>query len=200
MARAKIEDERKEQILAAFEACVIRDGLAKTTLQKVADEAGLPRSLVRYFVGNRDSMVDLLIARMIARTTEAFATDRDQSPTLSAEELVDFLFDQAMGDDVSNSVVGELWYLAQRDEAMRKRLSALYQMLVDSLVEQMTVNGMGTTKDERRSAAYALMSLAYGDASFSFLKLETGGQSTARHAAYEVIKKLTAENAKGEKS
>ncbi len=200
MARAKIEDERKEQILAAFEACVIREGLAKTTLQKVADEAGLPRSLVRYFVGNRDSMVDLLIARMIARATEAFDADRDLSPTLTAEELVDFLFDQAMGDDTSNSVVGELWYLAQRDEAMRKRLSALYQMLVDSLVEQMTANGMGRAKDERTSVAYALLSLAYGDTSFSFLNLESGGPSTARDTAYEVIRRLTAEKAMGEKS
>jgi AcrR family transcriptional regulator len=190
MARAKIEDERKEQILKAFEACVIRFGLAKTTLQKVADEAGLPRSLVRYFVGNRDSMVDLLIARMIKRTTEAFAADRELSPGLSTRELVDFLFDQAMGDDTSNNVVGELWYLAQRDKAVRKNLSGLYQTLVDSLVEQMTDNGIGTTDQQRHTVAYTLMSLAYGDSSFAFLNLKTGDRSAARQAAYAMTESL----------
>ena len=67
MARAKVGDERRGQILAAFEACVVRDGLAKTTLQKVADEAVLPRSLVRYFIGTRDEMVNVLIDGMMAR-------------------------------------------------------------------------------------------------------------------------------------
>lgn len=190
MARAKIEDQRKEQILAAFETCVIREGLAKTTLQRVADEAGLPRSLVRYFVGNRDAMVDLLIARMIERTTEAFAADRALSPDLSPHELVDFLFDQAMGNDTSNNVVGELWYLAQRDEAVRTRLSDLYQALVDSLMEQMGNNGMGKTDQQRRTTAYVLMSLAYGDSSFAFLNLKTGDRKAARQTAYSVIDNL----------
>ncbi len=194
MARAKIEDERKEQILKAFEACVIREGLAKTTLQKVADEAGLPRSLVRYFVGNRADMVDLLIKRMIGRTTDAFAADRNLSPKLSMRELVDFLFDQAMGDDISNNVVGELWYLAQRDEAIRRSLSGLYQTLVESLVEQMKNNHMGTTKNQRSATAYTLMSLAYGDSSFSFLNLEIGDRQAARDAAYAVIENLTSDN------
>ncbi len=194
MARAKIEDERKEQILKAFEACVIREGLAKTTLQKVADEAGLPRSLVRYFVGNRASMVDLLIARMIKRTTEAFAADRELSPGLTTHGLVDFLFDQAMGDDTSNNVVGELWYLAQRDKAIRKSLSGLYQTLVDSLVEQMVDNGIGTTDQQRHAAAYTLMSLAYGDSSFAFLSLKTGDRNAARQAAYAMTETLMSKN------
>jgi len=40
MARPRIGEERREQILKAFETCVVRKGLAKTTLADVADEAG----------------------------------------------------------------------------------------------------------------------------------------------------------------
>ena len=67
MGRPKKDEARKEEILEAFERCVIREGITSTTLQKVADEAGLPRSLVRYFVGNRDEMIGLLISRVIGR-------------------------------------------------------------------------------------------------------------------------------------
>jgi len=136
MARAKIEDERKEQILKAFEACVIRHGLAKTTLQKVADEAGLPRSLVRYFVGNRDSMVDLLIARMIDRGEATLADAQQAGRANTLNDLIDTVFERTFGDETSNNVVGELWYLAQRDGAIRSRLADMYGRITDALVAQ----------------------------------------------------------------
>ncbi|WP_164658035.1 hypothetical protein [Tropicibacter sp. Alg240-R139] len=45
MARPKMETERKAQILDALGRIVLRDRLAKLTLAKVGEEAGLPRSL-----------------------------------------------------------------------------------------------------------------------------------------------------------
>lgn len=194
MARAKIEDQRKEEILTAFEACVIRDGLAKTTLKNVADEAGLPRSLVRYFVGNRDQMVTLLIDRMLERGEASFAALRSSGSSMTAKKLVDFLFDRAMGDETSNDVVGELWYLAQRDDDIRQRLAALYQMLADRLVEQMAALGITQSVKARTSVAYTIMSLAYGDSSFDFLNFKSVNRKAARAAAQALVDELCAQS------
>jgi len=190
MARAKIEDERKEQILAAFEACVIRLGLAKTTLQKVADEVGLPRSLVRYFVGNRDDMVDLLIERMIERAEQNLENARPDgsavvAPTL--ESLLDTLFTATFSDPTSNSIVGELWYLAERDETIRKRLTAMYGRILKLLITQMQAEEIGRNNEERKSLALALISLAYGQASFAFLGLKAPRANTLRLLAGTLI-------------
>ena len=72
MARPRIGAERREEILVAFEACVARKGLAKTTLVDVAEQAGQPRPLVRYFIGNRDAMVTALIDRLLERGEAQF--------------------------------------------------------------------------------------------------------------------------------
>ena len=190
MARAKMEDERKEQILVAFEACVIRDGLAKTTLQKVADEVGLPRSLVRYFVGNRSSMVDLLIARMIERAEVLLEGAQQKGEAGTLDELLDVVFASTFGDETSNNVVGELWYLAERDPAIRTRLADMYGRIVTVLVAQMTVEKIGPGEDARHAVAHALLSLAYGEASFTGIGLKNANAIPFRQLADALIREL----------
>ena len=190
MARAKIEDKRKEQILQAFEACVIRHGLAKTTLQKVADEVGLPRSLVRYFVGNRSDMVDLLIARMIERGEAMLATAQQGGKASNLNDLLDTVFDGAFNNETSNNVVGELWYLAERDLTIRARLADMYGRITDALVTQMTLEKIGPDLAEREAVAHALLSLAYGEASFNGIGLQKNNSISSRRLADALIKEL----------
>ncbi len=192
MARAKIEDERKEQILKAFEACVIRHGLAKTTLQKVADEAGLPRSLVRYFVGNRDSMVDLLIARMIDRGEAILADAQAAGKANTLDDLLDKMFSETFSDETSNNVVGELWYLAERDVTIRSRLADMYGRITDALVAQMTTEKLGRGMAEREDVAHALLSLAYGEASFIAVGLAKPNSISTRRLADALVRELAA--------
>lgn len=190
MARAKIEDERKEQILAAFETCVIREGLAKTTLQKVADEAGLPRSLVRYFVGNRASMVDLLIKRMIERGEAILADAQAAGKASTLDDLLDKMFSETFSDETSNNVVGELWYLAERDVTIRSRLADMYGRITDALVAQMTTENLGRCMAEREDVAHALLSLAYGEASFIAVGLAKPNSISTRRLADALVREL----------
>lgn len=191
MARAKIEDERKEQILAAFETCVIREGLAKTTLQKVADEAGLPRSLVRYFVGNRASMVDLLIKRMIERGEAILADAQAAGKANTLDDLLDKMFSETFSDETSNNVVGELWYLAERDVTIRSRLADMYGRITDALVAQMTAENLGRGMAEREDVAHALLSLAYGEASFIAVGLAKPNSISTRRLADALVRELS---------
>jgi len=184
MGRAKMGDERREQILTAFEKCVVRDGLAKTTLQNVAAEAGLPRSLVRYFTGNRDDMVDLLIERMIERGQAQLEAMQPKGRQAKTEDLLGFLFGGVFADETSNCIVTELFYLSGHDESIKARLQKMYQGMQDVLSKQMAKDGIGKGPAERRALSYALMSLAYGDATFSFLGLKGGARNSLRsHAA-----------------
>ena len=190
MVRARIGDERREQILSAFEACVIREGLAKTTLQKVADEAGLPRSLVRYFIGNRGDMVPLLIDRMIERADSDMSGLKPKYGTVSTADMVDFMFDFAFANETSNAIIGELWNLADRDEEIRQRLARLYQRILDKLTGQMAIDLIGRDRRERMTAAHVLMSLGYGDASFATLFQNDRQRENAKQAALDYLASL----------
>src|SRR3954451_25330670 len=68
----------RERILAATYACVARYGLAKTTVEDAAREAGLSRATVyRYFPGGKDQLIAEVIAweaqRFFMRLAEAVA-------------------------------------------------------------------------------------------------------------------------------
>jgi len=191
MARPQMGDERREQILEAFEKCVVRKGLAKTTLSDVADESGLPRSLVRYFVGNRADMVDLLIDRMIERGDDGVAKLRPKSRPMTTYDLVDFLFDNTFANDVSNNVVGELWYMSDRDDNIRKRLAAMYGRIIKLMTAQMELDGIGQSASDRRDAAGLILSLVYGQTSFRELGMPGMTSETGRAQARAILSALT---------
>jgi AcrR family transcriptional regulator len=53
----------RQRILEATYACVARWGLAKTTVEDAAREAGLSRATVyRYFPGGRDELIDAVVS------------------------------------------------------------------------------------------------------------------------------------------
>ena len=198
MARPKIEDQRREEVLRAFEACVVRNGLPETTLEDMAAEAGLPRSLARYFVGNRDDMVELLIERMVARAESSLRLFQKQEGDLDARKAVDFLFDKVFANDTSNAVVGELWYVARRDEHTRVTLRAVYARLAREFTAVLSADPrVRAPKKEVESVAFSLLALAYGDASLRVLGMKDVSTSRVRDQAYRLVAKLTNDGAKG---
>ncbi|CDO58345.1 hypothetical protein BN1012_Phect131 [Candidatus Phaeomarinobacter ectocarpi] len=196
MARPQMGDERREQILEAFEKCVIRKGVAKTTLSDVAKESDLPRSLVRYFVGNRADMVDLLINRMIERAEDGLAHLRPKSRPQTTQDFVDFLFENTFANDLSNNVVGELWYMSERDESIRKRLAAMYGRVIHLMVAQMEADGIGSSAGQRRDAANIILSLVYGQASFRELGMPGMAGKAAHTHALTIIDTLPTKSKK----
>lgn len=190
MPRAKMDTTRQEQILAALEACILEKGLAQTSLNDVAEQAGLARPLVRHFVGNRNVMVERLFERLIDRgEAQLEALSASKHPP-SLKQRVDLLFGDLFSNRASNVVVSELWALARKNERIRPRLRALYDKVFDSLIDAMKTERLGKTRAQRRDAAYSLVSLAYGHASFREIDLAPGKKTSPRVTADLIISAL----------
>lgn len=187
VGRPKVDVERREQILAAFEACVIEYGLAKTTLQKVADKAGLPRSLVRYFVGNRAEMVQLLLDRMNEKADRAIAEQFPKDPTLA--ELLDLIFDGAFTDNTSNLIIDQLWELSRREPTVKLQLKQLYSSLKQRITAQMRKEGL-PDPGRHTDIAQCLIALGYGEACFEDLGMKTKRRNTSRVCADVLLAQL----------
>ncbi len=166
MTRPPKGAERSEQILEAMIRCLDRTGLAAMTLNDVANEAGLPRPLVRHFMGNRSDMIDALIAHVVELAEAQFQTFIAGAETPSTEQLIGFLNGGLFSDQGINAVMNELWYLAVRDENIRSKLQRIYARVLDALEKQIIAEGITKNKSQARDLAYTLMSLAYGDASY----------------------------------
>jgi AcrR family transcriptional regulator len=187
VGRPKVDVERREQILVAFEACVIEYGLAKTTLQKVADKAGLPRSLVRYFVGNRAEMVQLLLDRMNEKADRSIAEQFPKDPTLA--ELLDLIFDGAFTDNTTNLIIDQLWELSRREPAVKQQLKQLYSSLKRRITAQMRKEGL-PNRDRHADIAQSLIALGYGEACFEDLGMKTKRRNTSRLCADALLAHL----------
>jgi AcrR family transcriptional regulator len=163
MARPSVADERREQILAAFEDCVVRQGLDRTTLNDIAEAAGQPRSLIRHFTGNRENLVSLLIERVLARTEAQMqavhaALEDDLDPARLARIVMTDLF----SDAVTTRLVAELWLLSARSEDVHARLTELYGQVVDALATPRDAEAGDRPDPARRDAVLAVFSLGLG--------------------------------------
>jgi len=69
MGRKSLKAERVTQILDAFERCMEKKGLESTTLENVAEEAGVARRIIRHYVGNRDDLIQAAVERIINNFT-----------------------------------------------------------------------------------------------------------------------------------
>lgn len=181
MARPKVGEERRQEIFAAFEACVVRKGLAGTTLHDVAEAARLPRSLVRYFIGNRADMVDALIDRLLER-------GEAQLHRLPAggdvETTLDLLLDAVFSDQTTNVVIMELWYLALRDRQLRDRLAGIYERLIAAVAAHMARSG---EDPDLRDRAFAAVSLAFGAAFFRHLGIAPCSPQSLRNVSRQLV-------------
>jgi AcrR family transcriptional regulator len=181
MARPTVAEERREEILAAFERCIVRKGFAETTLADVAEEAGQPRPLVRHFIGNRGDMVSALIERLLERGE---AQLKRAAPGEDAEEALDLLLGAVFADAATNIVIMELWHLALRDVHLRKRLSAIYERLV---LEVAALGAGASGQAIGRDRAFAAVSTAFGTAFFRHLGVEPPAPGAVRGAVRQLL-------------
>lgn len=98
----------RDRLLEAAYRCVARRGLARTTIDDVAREAGMSRPTVyRYFPGGREALLREVVAweagRFIGDLTRAVAPHPDLASSL--EELVMVAADRMAGHEVLQKVL-----------------------------------------------------------------------------------------------
>jgi AcrR family transcriptional regulator len=57
MGRPSVGPQRRAQILDATIECISEHGIVSTTLERIAEKAGMSRGHVRHFAGNRDTLI-----------------------------------------------------------------------------------------------------------------------------------------------
>ncbi|HEY5153468.1 MAG TPA: TetR/AcrR family transcriptional regulator [Acidimicrobiales bacterium] len=88
-----VEVDTRTRILTAAVACVGRAGLDKTSLEDVAQEAGLSRATVyRYFEGGRDQLVADAVAWEVANYLARLGAATAPEPDLEAKLVRGLLF------------------------------------------------------------------------------------------------------------
>jgi AcrR family transcriptional regulator len=178
--------ERRAQVISAFRRCVARAGFAGTSLENVAEEAGLARGHVRHYLGNRhDQMVAL--AESVSTEDRAEFARAAQAPDdrSRVDAVMHYLFDPSFyqqGEDMA--VYLALFEEALRDDALRQLFLDSYNEVLDTMASALVgasradrPGGEPLSADRADSVAYLLLCAAVGNA-----HLAQTGVSPARAA------------------
>jgi AcrR family transcriptional regulator len=191
MARPEIKDERRDQILDAFEICVSRYGVAGATLAKTAEIAGLARPLVRHNVGNREDLLTALIERVLQQSRDSMAAIRSSLPAeYPSQTLIDWLFDPQYANTQSVQVFAAL-IAASADDA-----ELALQMKV--WTEEFLASVKSILKEEFPNAEPSILEAVTAGITGIYFNVESlypvGGisqlASASKHAAILLLKSL----------
>ena len=190
MGRPSLVGERRTEILDAFERCLVRDGLERTTLDAVAAEAGVQRAAIRHYIGNRDAVVRAGVEHLTAKYREAFRTevvDAGRSPQLGA--VLDWLFLGGFASDHPHEdrAVAGLLAMASSDDAAKTCLREMYTFFEAELCRQIHLEYPDADPNDTVRLAYALMCLAEANNDMLFLGFPSARAHGARAAAQALV-------------
>ena len=108
MGRPDLTAIRTAEILDAFERCVARFGLEGSSLERVAEEAGMKRSILRHYVGNREDLVQALAERVVSKYRQRFDKFREGTSTEKLpNQLIEFFLPKQPFESAESILVVE---------------------------------------------------------------------------------------------
>ncbi|WP_405098397.1 TetR/AcrR family transcriptional regulator [Micromonospora sp. NBC_01412] len=179
--------QRIDDVLDAFTRCVARYGLDGTTLQRIADEAGMARGHIRHYAGNRDQLRELFRQRIISRYADRAAQlAAEGDPGSRAEHLVGFLFGSEVHLD-DNAAIDALLAAARFDDALREQIRVVYSGLETLIAQALADDYPGRSGAICENAAYQILALAYGHWTLSEIGFPAERVRSAHRLALAVI-------------
>ncbi|GAA6151664.1 TetR/AcrR family transcriptional regulator [Pseudoteredinibacter isoporae] len=195
MARPSVKAERTEEILEAFERCVARLGIEGTTLERIAEESGLRRSLLRYHVGNRDKMVQALADRYIKNSREEarrFLAAMPSSNTSLA--LLDYFFTDTSDEERRRVLVAQaLVSGVDLYPAIKEQMTQWHRNFVLVLCQVIRVDYPDASDADRNEVAWGIVSLLFNVQLLAALSSNEEFLSDGRRAADRLLKSLASD-------
>ena len=159
--------ERAERIVDAMRRSVARRGVAGSTFDRVAREAGVSRGLLHYHFGTKEK----LLVEVVRRESELriAALEEQLSGATTADDFVDLLA-TALRETVKNdpdyvTVLFELFTLSLRNQEVAAELAELHRRVrehVGELLATKQAEGVLHLRAEPEAIADVLFSLADG--------------------------------------
>lgn len=193
MPRRDLTEERTAQILDAFARCVVKYGLDGTSLEQVAEEAGVKRSILRHYVGNRDDLMNAMVERVVKKYSQQLRMMVAYLPKAGNERietLLSLLFQPEPDENAQETFVFEtLIAAAGRYPQLRSRLREPIEEFVDTVADQLELV-FPHAQQQCWTVAYGIVSLYLTYASLAPLTLPQAHTEAALESARCLVASL----------
>ena len=162
----ELSGDKAGRIVEAMRASVAARGIAGSTFDHVAGEAGVSRGLLHYYFGTKEQLLIEVVRREADIRTERLEDAIEAAS--DAEDVLDALvrsFEDWLGDGPAPVMIFEMLTLAQRNEEIAAELALLGRRtrshLADAL-ERKRAGGVLSLRVDPELAAMFLFALADG--------------------------------------
>lgn len=192
MPRRDLTEERSAQILNAFERCVARLGLEGASLEKVAEEAGVKRSIIRHYIGNREDLVLALTERVAKKNQSDLESMRSYLVgTDTVEQLLDVLFPLNLGSAATEIMVFEsLIAAAEKNTRIHEVMTQVVEDYVDCIADILQANYPKQDRLSCWSVANGVVSICFNFSSMAPLQLPDTHRQAGRECSRRLIETL----------
>lgn len=171
MPRKSLAEERSSQILEAFESCIARYGIEGSTLEKIAEEAQMKRTIIRHYIGNREELVGAVSQRLLNRLTEKLA-DFEAHSESSQELFIAYLFDNYASHSYIDVLLVEQFIAAAEQypdqaDAMVKYMASFTQ----TLARKLKAIYSNSKESESWDVAFGVTAILFNESSLQPLNL-----------------------------
>lgn len=159
MGRKNLSEEKRELILDAFEKVILREGYAKASQRKIAEEAGMNQPMIHHYFSGGDAMLEALLERSAARYREALVDFTNASDSLASEETLRFMCSKEFHTVTrKNEAMFHIMSQAKLNDSAMTLLADIYQAWLQEMTSQLATLEV----ENPENLAYIMMCLIIG--------------------------------------
>ncbi len=191
MGRKSLARERQEQILHAFEECILERGFDAASIGAVAERAGGDRTRVHHSFGNRDALVSALLERVV----DAYKRNRDEVVALIPPDdrkraLLDHVFSAGFNPPRLARLFDELYTAALHSPTIQAAMLGVYREFEEMVVAELEKACPDAPARRRREVAFSILCLTESCADLIDLGFPASRRRAARAAADALLSSL----------
>lgn len=159
MARKRVQEERREQILDALHRCLLVRPFHGTSIKDIAKEAGVNHGVLHYYFKSKEDIlltyIDYIIDTDKTHYDEWMKTvDVSESDGRRfLEKVLGYMAERITLNRGLSRVFIEIWEIASYDKKVRAKLQKAYMEWIGSVSEILRAMGKGEEAIERTSRA-----------------------------------------------
>ncbi|KAA0960093.1 TetR/AcrR family transcriptional regulator [Microbacterium sp. ANT_H45B] len=163
MGRRDLSDERRPQIVAAAKRAITKYGVDGATQERIAEEAGMSRALIRHYLGNRDAVLDAVWDETVGEYLVAVdETTSVTEPPAEVERAVGRFLESSFVYQEDDAIILAFLHESRKNERIRARTHATYARVEDNVARLIRAASPTIADAEVATRAHALMALSMG--------------------------------------
>ena len=194
MPRKSLKASRSEKILNAYADCIVRYGLEGATQEKIAEHAGVKRSILRHYLGNKADMLNALINHVTSKFDSQVQSFADELPTTNRlDTCLEWMFDSEYSSDKNATLALEaLTVCAYEHPYAREKLMDSTKQFIWLIENELIREFPNASSDRTFDAAIGITGIYFSIDSLTALQPPDEWWSASKRAAHMIVHSLGA--------